>query len=306
MSIIINIKKVVSSPLIILVHLARHWPFRYCFSDKRFTELFYRAYQHRPLDLDNPKSFSEKLQWLKLYDHNPRYTQLTDKYLVRDYVKEAIGEQHLIPLLGKWERVDDIDFSLLPSQFVLKCSHDSGSTVICKDKVSFDKRRLKKLRKRMKFDYYWASREYNYKGIERRILAEKYMLDHDTDDLQDYKVFCFDGTPKFIQVDKNRFGNHTREYYTSEWKPIPVMDAYTNRGQKTTLPPSVLKEMLQIASKLSAGFCHVRIDLYYANGNIYFGEMTFHDGSGGEPIEPFTYDLLWGSYLHLPEKSIVH
>ncbi len=296
------IKRAAENPLVVLTFFARHSPFKYCLSDECFVRLFYRAYQHRRLNLEDPKAFSEKIQWLKLYDHDPRYTQLSDKYLVRDYVKERIGEQYLIPLLGQWKRVEDIDFAKLPQQFVLKCNHDSGSVVFCTDKTTIREKDLRKLKRRLNYNYYWSSREHNYKDIDRRIIAEKYMADQNGE-LQDYKFFCFDGVPRFIQVDKGRFGNHTRDFFTTELEFIPVREIYPNCGDRPDLSPETLQQMLQIASKLSEGLCHARVDLYYADGKIYFGEMTLHHATGGEMITPFEYDLLWGSYLHLPEKQ---
>lgn len=299
-----KIKKGFKNPYLLLMHLGRQWPWRHLISDKQFVSLFYRAYHHRPLNLTNPQTFNEKLQWLKLYDRKEEYTQLTDKYLVRQYVKEKIGEQYLVPLLAVWDRPEDINFSKLPNQFVLKCNHDSHSVVICRDKETLDKKAaIKKLLKAFNTQYFWKGREHNYKNIQRKIIAEKYITDQNSDELTDYKYFCFNGIPYFVQVDSNRFTNHTRNFYDIDWNFINVEYGCKNNPFKIDPKPKAHEKILQLASILAAGIPHVRVDFYVLENHIYFGELTFHHGGGGMMVSPQEYDQLWGSYLVLPNKN---
>ena len=298
-----KIKKGLGNPYLVLMHLGRHWPFRHLISDKQFLSFFYRAYHHRRIDWNNPQTFNEKLQWLKLYDRQEAYTRLTDKYLVRQYVKDKIGEQYLVPLLGVWNNPRDIDFSQLPNQFVLKCNHDSGSVIICHDKNKLNKKQaIQKLSKAFYTQYFWKSREYNYKNIQRKVIAEKLLVNEEKSDLPDYKIFCFNGKPKFIQVDLNRFTKHVRKFYTTDWNPIDVQDVHYNPAISAQRP-ECLNELLHLAHILSRDFIHVRVDFYLVGEQIYFGELTFHHGGGAIPLFPFSYDKLWGSYMTLPLKK---
>lgn len=293
-----KIKRILQNPLLLLVHMCRHWPFRYI-SDKTYLKLSFRAYQGYKLNLNKVRTFNEKIQWLKLYDRDNKYTELTDKYLVRKYIKESIGEQYLIPLLGVWNNINEIDFSKLPSQFVLKCNHDSGSVIICKDKEKFNIKKVKKqLKKNLNTQYFWKSREYNYKNINRKIIAEKYMVDKDGKEINDYKFFCFNGEPKFIQVDFERHTKHIRNYYNIDGTLIPVEYGCEN-DTNLALPDIKLNEMLDIAKKLSKNFIMVRVDLYQIKNKIYFGELTFHHGGGFMKVNPFEYDKKWGSYIDI-------
>ena len=296
------IKKIIN-PWLVLTHLCRYFPLRYL-PDRLCLKIFYKAYLGRFPDLKNPKSYNEKLQWLKLYDRNPLYTELSDKYLVRGFVSERIGEKYLIPLLGIWDRVEDIEYDSLPNQFVLKCNHDSGSVVICKDKSIFDyKSANNKLKRCLKTQFYWKGREYNYKNIKRKIVAEQYMQNDGSDELTDYKFFCFDGVPKFIQVDRGRFKDHIRNFYDSEWNYIDVEYGCKNDKQCIDMKPETFDEMLRLARVLSEGFSHVRVDFYNSNNKVYFGELTFHHGSGFMTIKPEKYDGIWGEYLNLDTKD---
>ncbi|MGX8699597.1 MAG: ATP-grasp fold amidoligase family protein, partial [bacterium] len=219
------------------------------------------------------------------------------------YVAETIGAEHLIPLLGVWDRPEEIDFGALPERFVLKCNHDSGSVLLCPDKASFDREKARRaLKKALSRDYYWKTREYNYKGISRKILAEKLLKNEDGSELTDYKFYCFHGEPRIVQVDLARYSHHVKNYYSPEWDYIPV-----SRGGEKSDPahrvekPEKLGEMLALCRKLSAGLPHVRVDLYCAEGGIYFSELTFHSGGGYNRMEPASYDALWGSYLELKD-----
>lgn len=300
--IIEKIKKVIKNPILILVHMCRYWPFRYI-SDKKYLELFFKGGQGRKLDIENPKTYTEKLQWLKLYNRKPEYTMMSDKYLVRNYVENKIGEKYLIPLLGVWDSVDEINIDDLPNQFVLKTNHDSGSIIICKDKKIFDwKYARKTLRKALKTQYYWKSREYNYYNINRKIIAEQYMVDKKDGELRDYKFYCFNGEPKFIQVDVGRFSNHIENFYTLQWEFIPVEWGVPNNKDIIKNKPEKLDEMIRLAINLSRGIPHVRVDFYIVNGNVYFGELTFHSSGGIGKIIPELYDYKWGRYLTLPSN----
>lgn len=299
-----KIKKCFRNPALLLLHMCQYWPFR-CISDEAYLKLFFRVYQGFKLNLNNPETFNAKLQWLKLYDRRPKYTIMSDKYLVRDYVKETIGEDYLIPLLGVWDYADQIDFDKLPNQFVLKCNHDSGSIIVCTDKANFNKEvAVKKLNKALSRQYYWTSREWNYRGIQPRVIAEKYMIDKKVSDLKDYKFFCFDGIPRFIQLDSGRFTDHKRNFYTTEWEIIPVEYGCPNDFNLDIKSPPQLDQMMKLAKTLSKGMPHVRVDFYIVDSRIYFGELTFHHGGGAMNVDPFYYDKLWGEYLKLPEKYV--
>lgn len=297
-----SLTRVIKNPMLIIAHACRHWPFR-CISDKSFLEMYYYTYHHEKLDLDNPIKFNAKLQWLKLYNRRPEYTELADKYLVREYVKKTIGESHLVPLLGVWNDPEEIDFETLPKQFVLKCNHDSGSVIICRDKATFDKKKaIKKLKRCLRLNQFWKGREFAYLNIKRKVIAEKYLEDDNSTELTDYKFFCFNGEPKFVSTDRGRFSNHIRNYYTMEWKFIDASYGEPNDAANLDLKPNHFDEMIYLAKKLSLGMPHVRVDFYLSGNNVYFGELTFYHGGGAMTLKPVDYDVLWGSYLTLPQK----
>lgn len=254
-------------------------------------------------DLKNPKTFNEKLQWLKLHDRKPEFSDMVDKYEVKKIIARRLGEEYLIPTLGVWERVEEIDFDSLPEQFVLKCTHDSGGLVICKDKKSLDREHAKEvLRRSMNRNYFWHGREWAYKNVKPRIIAEQYMVDESGVELKDYKIFNFNGTPKLIQVDFNRFVKHTKNIYDTKWNYLNVMINYPTDPNVKIEKPECLEEMLGIAAKLSEGFPFLRTDFYVINRKIYFGELTFFPGSGFMKITPESFDLEMGSWISLPEK----
>lgn len=257
------------------------------------------------LNLENPKTYNEKLQWLKIYNRRPEYTIMSDKYMVRDYVEKKIGKEYLIPLLGVWESVEDINLDSLPNKFVLKANHDSGSVVICQDKKVFNwKVAKKKLKQALKTQYFWKSREYNYYNIKRKIIAEQYMIDSNDKELRDYKFYCFNGEPKFIQYDYGRFTNHIENIYTTDWEFIPVKWGVENDKNLNISKPEPIDKMLELARILSKNIPHVRVDFYYVDNKIYFGELTFHSGGGAVPIDPISYDYEWGKWLKLPKKYV--
>lgn len=262
------------------------------------------------LDLKNPRSFNEKLQWLKLYYAKDKeliaqYTALADKITAKDIVGSIIGEEHIIPTLGTWDKFDDIDFDVLPERFVLKTNHDSGGVVICSDKQKFDRRAArKKLEKSLRRNFYWFGREPQYKGIKPKIFAEQYMTDESGRELKDYKFFCFGGVAKCYKVDYNRFSSHRANYFTTDGELMKLGEKKCPPDfSKSNLAPANLQKMIEIAEQLSDGYSFLRTDFYDVNGKIYFGELTFFPASGfGEFIFEGNDELL-GSWLKLPENS---
>lgn len=276
----------------------------FLFPDKLYLKLLFRLKMGKNLNLDHPKSYSEKLQWLKLYDRNPLYTSLVDKSLVKEYVSKIIGDNRVIPTLGVWNKFEDIDFSQLPNQFVLKCTHDSGGLVICKDKSKLDIENAKKvINKSLKCQYYKLYREWPYKNVIPRIIAETYMED-ESGELKDYKFFCFDGKVKglFIASDRQKKGVDTKfDFFDRDFNHLPFTNGHPNAG---ALPkkPLMFEEMINLAETLSKEFPHVRVDLYEVGKQIYFGEMTFFHWSGFVPFDPEEWDYKFGEWLHLPPQ----
>lgn len=252
-------------------------------------------------DLKHPQTFNEKLQWLKLHDRNPEYTKLVDKYEVKKYIANKISPEYIIPTLGVYKTFDEINFNKLPNQFAIKCTHDSGGVVVCKDKTLFDKMGAKsKLNTSLNRNFYLLSREWPYKNVPRKIIIEKYLEDESGKELKDYKIFCFHGEPKLIQVDFGRFDVHKRNLYTTDWKYVNASIEYP-KDPKTQIPrPEKLDKMLEIASQLSEGIPHIRVDLYSIKDKIYFGELTMCHGGGYEKFMPEELGIQMGNWLALP------
>ena len=255
------------------------------------------------LDWNNLRTYTEKVQWEKIYDKNPIKTTLTDKYAVREWVEGKIGKDYLIPLIGVWDSFDNIDFDLLPKQFVLKTNHGTGTNLIVKDKYKINMRRAKRMFDDwMKTDYAFTnSLQLHYRDI-KRIIAEKY-LETNFGELQDYKFLCFDGKPCFCWVDLGRYSKHTRTVFDMNWKLQPWTQASYGIANYDIPMPKNFDMMIDIANILSKGFSHVRVDLYNIDGKIYFGEMTFTNGSGLDPIIPKEYDKVLGDYWKLPKNK---
>lgn len=273
-------------------------------SDKLYLKIIYRAYIGKKLDLDNPTTFNEKLQWLKIYDRNTKYTKLVDKYEVREYIKEEIGEEYLIPLIGVYNNFDDINFDELPEQFVLKCTHDSGGVVICKDKNKLDKESArKKINRSLNHNYYYLWREWPYKNVKPKIICEKYMVDESGIELKDYKFMCFNGEVKclFVCLNRNSPNGLNVDFYDLNWNPMPFERHYTRSGEKIKKPKNFNK-MIELAQILSKDIPFVRVDFYEIEGKVYFGELTFYPGSGLEAFSPIKYDKILGGWINLPEK----
>lgn len=264
---------------------------------------WYKKRTGRELNLENPKTFNEKIQWLKLYDNSPLKTKLADKYLVREWIKENLDEEYLIPLLGVYDSFDEIDFDRFPDKFVLKANHGCAWNIIVKDKQKFDKKKAKK-----KFDK-WMKRNYalkagfemQYKDIPPKIIAEAFIQDS-KGELNDYKVLCFNGEPKFIWIDQGRFSNRTENIYDTKWNLQPFLLTYENSKEEVP-PPENLETMIEFARKLSRDFALVRVDFYNVDGKIYFGEMTFTSASGVDVFKPAEYDLKLGEMLKLPKSK---
>jgi len=291
-----KILKAICKPKLIALYILNFKIFR-LLPDDIFLRIKYRLIMGKPLDLKKPKTFNEKLQWLKLYDRKPEYTKLVDKYEVRKYIAETIGEQYLIPLLGVYDSFDDIDFDTLPNQFVLKPNHTSGNVFICKDKLKIDFNKLrKKVNKWLKREYYWLHREWPYKNVKPRIICEKFLEDNITD----YKFMCFHGEPKLIQIHRNRGRkDQTLDFYDVNWNKTEIRrDKPTS--QEFIPKPKNLDEMLSIARILSKDEIHVRIDLYEVEGKVYFSEKTFFSASGFSKFAKEEYDELIGRWIKLP------
>jgi len=271
---------------------------------EKYPEMLKAAYERSfgyPLDLENPKTFNEKLQWLKLYDNGPIKTRLADKYAVREWVAEKIGSEYLVPLLGVWDKFDDIDFDALPDKFVLKANHGSGWNSIVTSKRKFDKRKARILfNDWMKTNYSFRFEhdlELIYKDIAPKIIAEEY-LETNSGDLKDYKILCFNGEPEYILVMTNRFSGLNVNVFDLYWNKVPFEIGYPPNSN-TLQKPDKLPDMIEIAKKLCKGFYHVRIDLYENNGKVYFGEMTFHGGSGYWKINPFKWNEILGQLIEI-------
>lgn len=275
--------------------------------DKLFIKLKFLKNFHRLPNLKNPKTFNEKLQWLKLYDRNPYYTKLVDKYEVKKIVADIIGEEYIIPTLGVWDKAEDIDFDSLPNQFVLKATHDSGRVIICKDKNKLDKVWAKKeMAKSLERDFYALTREWPYKNVPRRIIAEKFIEEPNSikrkEDLPDYKFYCFNGNPTFCQVIRDRNSKETIDFYNMQWEHMPFigLNPIAINGKTHVEKPLHLKKMIAICKKLSKGIPFSRIDLYVIDDKEYFGEITFYPASGMGEFTPKKYNNILGGMIKLP------
>lgn len=269
-------------------------------SDESYIRLIYRLRMGKKPDLDNPRTFTEKLQWLKLHDHNPEYTGMADKLAMRTFVADRIGEGHTVPVLGIWQRFEDIDFDSLPDRFVLKTTHDSGSYVICRDKASFDRKNASKVLSRsLKCNYYRTTREWQYKDIEPRIIAEQYMDDGKTN-LTDYKFFCFNGKPLFMYSEEESSGNPTQAIADMQYNMMPFS---MDDAKADVLPPKpeLFGTMAAVSEKLSEGVPFLRVDMYCIGNAFYVGELTFYHYGGYIPFNPVGWDLKLGEKLELPD-----
>lgn len=301
-----NIINYVKKPRLYLASFFRKMA-PYISNDELYLRIMYYLRLGKVLHLSNPVSFNEKLQWLKLYDRNPLYTILVDKYAVKKYVANIIGEEYIIKTIATYDSVEDIDWNALPKQFVLKCTHDSGGIVVCKDKTMLDiSASTKKLTECLRTSYYPYNREWPYKNVPRHIIAEQYMEDTKTAELRDYKFFCFNGEPKalFIASDRMSRDEETKfDFFDMDFNHLPFRNGHPNA---TVLPdkPLCFEKMKQLAAKLSVGFPQVRVDFYEVDGKVYFGEMTFFHWSGMTPFEPEEWDYKLGKFIEIKKCQL--
>ena len=275
-------------------------------SDEEYLKLMFSARMGKKLDLEHPVTYNEKLQWLKLHDRNPLYTKLVDKYEVKDYVSNIIGHEYIIPTIGVWDHFDQINFNELPNQFVLKCTHDSGGVVICKDRNKFSVSKASHiLHRALSHNFYSLWREWLYKNVKPRIIAEQYMEDTETEELRDYKFFCFDGVVKAMFIASERQNQHEDtkfDFFDEKFNHLPLRNGHPN-ARVVPQKPKNLDLMIKLAQKLGENIPHVRIDFYEVNGKVYFGEMTFYHWSGFVPFEPEEWDYKFGEWINLPDKT---
>lgn len=271
-------------------------------TDEVYLKILYWACFGKKLNLREPASFNEKLQWLKLHDRNPIYTTIVDKYEVKKYVASLIGEKFIIPTIDVYDCFENINFDFLPNRFVLKTTHDSGGIVICHNKNNFDKVSAKlKLNKSLRRDYYKTGREWPYKNVKPRIIAEEYMVDSKLHELRDYKFFCFNGKIKFFKVDFDRFSHHRANYYDVNGNLMNFGEVVCPPDpRKNIILPKTLHTMIQFAELLASDIPFLRVDFYDVDGHIYFGEMTFYPASGFGEFIPEEWDLKIGKLLRLP------
>lgn len=271
-------------------------------SDKKFLDLCFDYYLGKKINWDDPQTYNEKLQWLKIYDRQDRYTKMVDKYEAKNYVKNIIGQEYIIPTIGIYDKFEDINFDKLPQQFVMKCTHDSGGLVICKDKNKLNlKETKKKIDKCLKVNYFNCWKEWPYRNVKPRIIIEKYMSNSDSEGINDYKFFCFNGKVKllFIATDRVREDEETKfDFYDENFNHLPIKNGHPN----AIIPPSKpinFEKMKKLAEILSTDIPHLRVDFYEINGKIYFGELTFSHWAGMVPFEPEEYDLILGNWIDI-------
>lgn len=304
-----KLKKALGRPSLIAIHLLNK--LAPIFPDKLFLKLKYRLVMGRRLDLDNPQTYNEKLQWLKLYDRRIEYTTMVDKFAAKEYVSEKIGNEFVIPTYGIWDKFDEINFEKLPNQFVLKCTHDSGGVVVCKDKRLLDySLAKKKIERCLKNNYYYRSMEWPYKNVPKKIIAEQYMSDSTENNrggLTDYKFYCFNGKAYKVMLCLDRDKGDTKFYsFDKKWNLLRHNKRGLAAPENFTLPkPSQIDEMFEIAELLSIGIPFVRVDLYFVHNQIYFGELTFYPDSGFDYNILPEIDRLYGSMIELPTKCSV-
>ncbi|MCH5166328.1 MAG: hypothetical protein J1F35_00410 [Erysipelotrichales bacterium] len=271
--------------------------------DRIYIQLYYFFRFHKFCHLKNPKTYNEKIQWLKLYDRNPMYSNLVDKYEVKKIVANIIGEEHIIKTLGIWENFDEIDFKKLPNQFVLKCTHDSEGIIVVKDKNKLNYRKAKrKIERAMKCNFFYIGREWPYKNVKPRIIAEEYMEDNTYHELRDYKFLCFNGKPEIMYIAAGRFNHQTTiDFYDMDFNHLDITHHYPKSLVRIE-KPITFNKMIELSKKLSKDFKHIRVDFYEVNGKIYFGELTFYSFSGFSKIEPIEWDYKLGELINLENK----
>ena len=301
-----NMKKYLTDPRELILgmdsYCCRRWGKR-LIGDRFFIKLKFKIVMGYRINLKNPQTFNEKIRWLILYDRDPLYTKMADKHLVREYVAEVLGreeaEKYLVPLLGVWERFEDIDFDQLPEQFVLKCNHDCGSIVTCEDKNGFNRAAAGiKLSQALKSDYYLPYRERHMKGIQPLIIAEKHLGVN----IMDYKFFVFGGVVKMIKVDFDRFIEHKRNIYNEKWEYQDFSHSVPTDRNRHIPKPRNFDKMMELATTLSGAKPFLRVDFYEIEDKLYLGELALAPTAGLRPFSPREQDYTAGSWLTLPPK----
>lgn len=308
------LKNITNNPKALIYYLS-HYGFMNLLSDKACLKLLWRMETGKRLNLENPKGFNEKLQWLKLYDRRPEYTTFVDKVLVREYVRNCIGEKYLVPLIGIYDNPDQIDFSLLPDQFVIKCNHNSGAGMcVCTDKTRLNIQDVKeRLKKELQKNFYYEKREWPYKDVIPKLLCEQFLVDRNplntSGTLIDYKFHCFNGEPKFLYVGTDDISDGTKgelklSFFDLDWKTPPFYRLDHEPIAVDVEKPEGFGEMIEVARKLSKGIPFVRVDLYWINNQVLFSEMTFYPGGGFGFFTPEEWELKLGEWITLPPKNI--
>lgn len=295
---------VINNPKLLLVEIL--YLLSPLMKDKLYIKLLFPLSTGYQLDLKNPQTYNEKLQWLKLYYRNPLYPKLVDKYEYKKYVSEKIGKEYVIKNYGVWNSFEEIDFSELPNQFVLKTTHDQGGVVVCrdKDKFNFNKAREKLNNHLNHRNLFYFMREWPYKKVVPRIIAEEYLVDESGIELKDYKFYCFNGEPKVMYIAHGRQSNvHYLDYFDMDFVHLDINRRGYVQSNKRFKRPENWELMVQLSKKLSSGHPHVRIDFYNVYGKLYLGEFTLFQGGGMMPFYPIKWDYEFGSYLDLPHKN---
>lgn len=301
----ISLREYINKPnLLLLAVLKRSW---FLFTEKRYLKIRYYLEEGKRLNIKEPKTFTEKIQWLKLNNRQDIYTTMVDKITVKQYVASLINDRIIIPTIGVWNRFDDIDFGLLPDSFVLKTNHSGGGTgvVICRDKSNFDIISAKrKINASLKDSIYNSTKEWPYKNVVPKVFAEQLLITQNGEELTDYKFYCFDGIPKYCQVIRDRRNGETIDFFDMNWihQPFYGLNPKCKQSQNNIEKPKSYEEMIHIAKVLSKDIPFVRVDLYDIHGKIYFGEITFFPASGYGHFTPEEYDLILGNHIKLPKE----
>ena len=301
-----KVKNIIKNPSRLFSILSRDYGLFKWMGDELYLKIIYKSLFGEELDLNNPITFNQKLQWLKLNNRYPEMVRMVDKYDAKEYVSGVIGEEYIIPTYGVWKRFDDIDFGSLPNQFVLKCTHDSGGLVICKDKSKLDMNiARKKINKCLKRNYYWFGREWPYKNVKPRIIAEKYMVDEAVmedavEELTDYKLMCFNGRSEMAFTCTDRYDSDGLKvtFFDRDWNKLPFERHYPS-SKKSIPKPKNYEKMIELSEVLSKGIPFIRVDFYESNDKIYFGELTFYPGTGLEEFTPEIWDKKLGDMIDL-------
>jgi len=298
-------KKIVKKIIIHLIWRLQKINFFNSWSDEKYLKFIYKIRIGKKLNLNNPKTFNEKLQWLKIHDRNPEYTKMVDKYEAKKYVSEIIGKNYIIPTIGVYERFEDIKFEELPQKFVIKCTHNSGGVVVVNDKNCINRKKLqKKFKNLLKQNFFYVSREYPYKNVKPKIIIEENIQpENETSQINDYKLMCFNGKVKcsFVCSNRNTTSGLCVNFYDKNWNPMPFERHY--KKNPIEIPkPNQYDKMVELAEKLSKNIPFVRVDFYIVKNKIFFGELTFYPGGGVEEFTPDVWDLKIGEWIDLKRK----